>query len=95
MTCHFIDSLSPFTGTISSGRTPYFLCLARPHGQPPNVIANSTFWRAFAIRWPFLARVQIGQRVSQNSGLNMGIGWMGIELSLLNAGAKTSLTGQG
>ena len=47
------------------------------------------------MRWPFLARVQIGQRFSQNSGLIKGIGWMGIELSLLNAGAKTSLTGLG
>ena len=52
-------------GSGSSGRTPYFFCLARPQGQPPNVTTLSMRWRNLAMRLPFLALVQTGQRFSQ------------------------------
>jgi hypothetical protein len=54
-----------------SGLTPYLRCLARPQGQPPRVTSISIPCRNLANRLPFLALVQIGQRDSQNSGLNM------------------------
>jgi len=57
--------------TGSLGRTPYFLCLARPNGHPPKVTAISIAWNIRAILLPFLARVQIGHRSSQKSGSNM------------------------
>jgi hypothetical protein len=55
-------------GSGSLGLTPYFFCLARPHGQPPNVTNISTDWNILAIRFPRLALVQIGHRDSQYSG---------------------------
>jgi hypothetical protein len=58
-------------GSLSFGRTPYFFCLARPHGQPPKVNSISTACTNPAIREPSLALVQTGQCSSQNSGLNM------------------------
>src|SRR5208337_2806697 len=42
--------------TGSLGRTPYFLCLARPNGHPPKVTAISIAWNIRAILLPFLAR---------------------------------------
>ena len=57
-------------GSGSLGRTPYLRCLALPHGQPPNVSSVSTVWRNRAMRFPWRARVHIGQRRSQNSGSN-------------------------
>ena len=59
------------TGIGSLGLTPYFRCRARPQGQPPPVTANSSACRMRANRFPFLARVQIGQRSSQKSGSNL------------------------
>ena len=55
----------------SLGRTPYFLCLARPNGQPPKVTTISTACKTLAILLPFLALVQIGHRSSQKSGSNI------------------------
>jgi hypothetical protein len=52
----------------SSGRTPYLSCLARPQGHPPNVSSVSMVCSHFAQRTPRRARVQTGQRFSQNSG---------------------------
>ena len=59
------------TGSGSLGPTPYFRRRARPQGQPPNVTAFSMACRILAILLPLLARVQTGQRFSQNSGLQM------------------------
>jgi hypothetical protein len=55
-------------GKDSVGFTPYFFCLALPHGQPPNVTTVSIACRNMAKRFPFLALVQMGQRCSQKSG---------------------------
>jgi hypothetical protein len=55
-------------GRIWSGRTPYLRCLARPHQQPPKVMANSIFCTHFATGFPFRAGTQIGHPYSQNSG---------------------------
>jgi hypothetical protein len=57
-----------FGGNGWLGATPYLRCLARPHGQPPNVTCISMVWRNLAMRLPFLAFVQIGHRFSQKSG---------------------------
>jgi hypothetical protein len=58
-------------GIGSFGFTPYFRCRARPHGQPPSVMTSSIVCRKRASRFPFLARVQMGQRCSQKSGSNL------------------------
>ena len=58
-------------GRTSFGRTPYFSCRARPHGQPPNVTSISMACRNRAIRFPRRARVQIGHRFSQKSASNL------------------------
>jgi NAD-dependent deacetylase len=76
---------SPFIpANTSSGRTPYFRCLARPHGHPPKVTTISTFWSILASLWPFLALVQTGQRFSQNSGLNRGMGVRSLKVRRLS-----------